>query len=187
MGVISAGRGNESLACAIALASYISEKWDKSPQIIYAGDTSELNQDLMNSADIRTGIEKQSLKITIDYSGTSIKSVDYDNREEESKLVLEVKPVNSDFNTDRIKFDVAGKDFDLIIAVGFVSLDDLQKVYSGDGSVVNFDNSSDNRNFGKINIVDTDSESLCALLLKKFGDWGYTPSRKVARILLMGF
>ena len=130
--------------------------------------------------------------MTLDYNGTTIESVNYYTKEDESKLVLEVRPIERNFDLGRIKYDFVGTSYDLIITVGVDRLESLADLYYKNeadfkkADIINFDNSHNNSNFGKINIVDTSCDSLSAMLFKKFSDWNYIPSKDASKSLLIG-
>lgn len=189
--VISGRHGTDGVGAAIAMAEYISEKFNKKAEVIYPFDKSEFNQELLMIRNVSDSFGSTVLKMTLDYSGTDISTVDY-SKEGDSKLVLEIKPVNRDFDMKRISYDFKGSSFDLIITVGVEKLDNLGQIYSANkevfdsAAIINIDNSVNNENYGKINIVNTAAANLSTLILAKFAEWEYTATKQTAKSLLIG-
>jgi hypothetical protein len=189
--IVSARHGTDGVAAAIGLAEYINDKYGKNSTVIYPFDQGEFDNELLMIRNVNNDMGTVALKISLDYSGTAIESVDY-HKEDESKLILEIGPVDRDFDMSRIKYEIDGTDYDLIITVGASTLASLGAFYSRNKSefdktdIINIDNSVNNENFGKINIVNPAALNLSALVLAKFGEWEYTPGKLAAKSLLLG-
>ena len=189
--IISARHGTDGVAAAIALAEYINDKYGKNPTVIYPFDQVEFNNELLMIRNVNSDLGTVSLKIALDYSGTNIESVDY-HKEDESKLILEIGPVERDFSMDRVKYELNGTSYDLIITIGAPNLASLGDFYLKSKSafdkadIINIDNAVNNENFGKINIVNPIALNLSTLILTKFGEWEYTPGKLAAKSLLIG-
>lgn len=189
--IISARRGTDGVAAAIGMAEYINDKFGKTANVIYPYPSTEFNNELLMIRNVLNSLDPVSLKITLNYAGTSIESVDY-RKEDDSKLILEIKPVERDFDMNRIKYELTGNSYDLIITVGAKSLAALDDFYTKNkpefdkASIINMDNAVSNENFGKINVVSPVALNLSTLMLTKFGEWGYTPGKMAAKSLLLG-
>lgn len=189
--IVSGRQGTDGVAAAIAISEYIKDKFNKTPVVIYPFDSGEFNNELLMIENVIDGLEPVSLKISLNYEGTNIESVDY-RKEDDSKLILEIKPVERDFDMERIKYELNGTTYDLVITIGAKNLSDLGDFYTKNkgelekASVINIDNSINNENFGKLNIVSPEAANLSTLVLTKFGEWGYTTSKAAAKSLLIG-
>lgn len=187
--ILVAPKGVEALGAGIAFACYIEERFNKKVSVIYKGSTANFSPKLFEAHEVLSDTGSTTLKVILDYSGTNVEAVDY-YKQENSRLVLEIKPVDRHFDMDRIKFEFEGSDFDLIIGIGIQNLDEMKSLLGDpnkdmtDITVVNIDNSHNNQNYGKINIVDFDADSLVTLIMQKLVEWGYIPSKTVARTLL---
>ena len=189
--ILCADKGNDTVAAGIALLSYIKETAGKEAVLIYAGDIGKISSSLMSLYDVQTEFEPKILKVTINHKDTTIKTVNY-YKESDSRLVLEMSPVERNFDLGKIKYDFSGIDYDLIITVGASKLEDIGALYQnnkGDfdkSTVVNIDNSSNNENYGKLNIVDSEEDTISSMLFKKFSEWGYVPDKTASKALLAG-
>lgn len=190
----NSGTGNshsDCVAAGVAVAEYIEDEFSVVPTVIYPYDLSKIDIDLLEIRNVFTDFQPKVLKVTLDFNGTSIESVDY-HKGEGNQLVLEMRPIGRDFNTDRIKYDIDGIEYDLIITIGGKSLESFGDVYSNNkeeiekATIINIDNSRNNNNYGTINIIDSEADSLSVLIFKKFAEWGYSPSKEAAKSLLIG-
>lgn len=190
--IIAHNNGNDSLATSIAMAKYIEKNFQQYPTVIFSGDFSNIDAELLSLYDVKEDFESKTLKITLDYKDTTIETANYYKDEENSKLVMEVKPVEDTFDVKRINYTFEGKEYDLVITVGLSRLEDLGNMYIKHKStfdtatIVNFDISRTNQNYGKINIVNPDADSLASMLFAKFAEWKYSPDKEVSKSLLVG-
>jgi len=183
--------GEATVPGGIAIASYIEDVYGRKSDVYYSGDFSIVNADLFSQAEIKSKFIQKSLKISIDFSNTDIKTVDY-YKDGDSKLVLEVSPIVDKFENDRVSFEVVGAHYDLVITVGVSELSELGDLYSKNeglfekAEIINIDNSPKNKNYGVLNLVDFSAHSLSSLIFAKFLEWGYIPSKKASKSLLVG-
>lgn len=188
--IICGVRGNDGMGAALALAAYIEEKTGLSTTLVYTGDVSTIRSDFFELHDVVTDVEPKTLKVTIDYQGTGAESVDY--YPENGAMVLEIKPVKRDFDTSHVKYEFSGGTYDVIVTVGIPSLDALKDKTSltdedlAGASLINIDTDQENSSFGKLNMVNPQSDSLCALVFGKFAKWKYAPSQDASKALLLG-
>jgi len=181
--IVCAPKGSDSVASGIALALYIEDIFNKKPEIVYTGDFIDINPELLELFDVKSSLPLRSLKVTIDYKGSQIHTVDY-YKEEDSKLVLDIKPIGSDFDSSRIKYDYVGSSYDLVFSIGAKFLKDVGDI--GTAKIINVDNSQENEMFGLINIVDENAKSLSEIIFAQFAKWGYVPNEKISKSLLIG-
>lgn len=189
--IVSARKGTDGVAAAIALAEYISDKFSKNTDVVYPFEQSEFDNELLMLRPVHETLDPMALKVTLDYSGTHIESIDY-HKEGGTKLILEIKPVDRGFDMSRLKTELSGTSYDLIITVGaksLAALDDFYVKNRGEfdkASIINIDNSANNENYGTINIVSPGALNLSSLVLAKFGEWEYAPGKLAAKSLLIG-
>lgn len=189
--IICGSLGASTVPGGVAMASYIEDVYGRRCDIYYNGDFSVVDADLFSQVDIKSKFIQKSLKISIDFSNTDIKTVDY-YKEGDSKLVLEVSPIVDKFENDRVSFDVIGAHYDLILTIGLSELLDLGDFYTKNenifekSQIINIDNSAKNKNYGNLNFVDFSAQSISSLIFSKFLEWGYTPSKRASKSLLIG-
>lgn len=182
----------DCVAAGVSLAKYIEDVFNKHPSVVYTGDMSRIPVDLLKIRKLGTDFESKILKVILNYKDTQIETLDYYKEEDSSRLILEISPVERNFDLGRIRYEFEGTDYDLIIVIGASRLKDLGNLYHDNkkdfnrASIINVDISGDNENFGKINIVDVNYSSISSLLFKKYYDWGYVPNQEVSKSLLIG-
>lgn len=188
--ILCGDKGNDAIGSAIAFAQYIEETWGKKATVICPFNMDGISADLLEQRQIANNFDPKTLRITINYDGTNVETVDW--KDLGDALQLEIKPVGREFDMSRIKYDTDGIVYDRIIMVGIPSLDALGDTYAKNKSeidsarILNLDNSRENTKYGKINLTDNKVESISGLLLRKFGEWEYTPSKSAAKALLLG-
>jgi len=190
--VVVAKRGSDAVGAAVAIASYIKENFGKNPSVIYRGDMTNIDPALLELYKVKTDFEPKTLKVILDHKNTAIDSVNY-FKEEDETLVLEISPVDRDFDIEnRIKYAFSGEEYDLIITIGASKLEDFDDFYDKNkidfdkATIINIDDSSNNTNFGKLNIVETNVDSLSGLVFSKFAEWDNKPTKLASKALLIG-
>jgi nanoRNase/pAp phosphatase (c-di-AMP/oligoRNAs hydrolase) len=107
-------------------------------------------------------------------------------------LRFSISPVDKNFDLSRVKAEIKGFDFDLVITVGAQSREDLGRSLEditgdlGGPDVLNIDNSERNQRFGNINVVRPEFESISLLVTNMIVKWGLNISSKTAEVLLRG-
>jgi hypothetical protein len=189
--ILIAESGNDYAAAGVSLSLFIKEKYNKDAMVVYKGDLNALDKQLSEIHEILSDFESRALKVSINYGGSGIETVDH-YKEGNENLILEIKPIKADFDMKRIKFDIVGGTHDTIITLGVKTLDQLKEIY-GDKNlntdmvkIINIDISTGNQNFGKINLVENNIESISGLIMKYYSEWGYVPSKQSAKALLLG-
>lgn len=106
-------------------------------------------------------------------------------------LVFHVTPGQTFKPTNIIpKYDVSG--FNLIFTIGAINLDSLGNLYRqnmplfSSVHVVNVDASSENIPYGQTNILDTDTATLCEMIVQMFPSLGLTMDQDMASNILVG-
>ena len=180
--------GIDAFAASAGLYFMLKDE-NKNVALIYPGLPPE-EYGSVEGLDITSNSGQRELVISVDYSGTEASKVNYIT--ENDVLSFTISPVNRDFELSRIKSEVRGFEFDLIITVGAQvpgdlgkSLDDVGGEF-GRADILNIDNTERNQRFGSINIVNPGVESLSLLVLNMSLKWGFKVSQRAAEALLKG-
>jgi len=113
--------------------------------------------------------------ISLDYKEGSIEKVSYNIEGEKFNLVIQPKEGSEPFSEEKVHYNYAGLNADLIFVIDCEKLEDLETFYTQEQEiyskvpVVNIDTSQNNEQFGQINIVNSNASSvteLVALMLK---------------------
>jgi nanoRNase/pAp phosphatase (c-di-AMP/oligoRNAs hydrolase) len=180
--------GMDAFAASAGLYHMLKDE-NKNVTIIYNGLPPE-DYGSVDGLDIASNSGQRELVISVDYSGTDASKVNYST--ENDILRFTVSPVNRDFELSRIKSEVRGSEYDLIITMGAQASGDLGRAFDdvggefGKADVLNVDNTDKNQRFGSINVVDPSVESLSLLILNLGLRWGFRVNQKAAEALLKG-
>jgi len=180
--------GIDSFSSAVGLYYMLKEE-GKNVSIIYQG---AIPEDFGNVDDVEISNSSSSreLLVSVDYSGTSASKVNYST--ENDVLHFSISPIDRDFDLSRVKSEIKGFDYDLIITLGAPSRNDLGKLLEDVGGgfggvdILNIDNSERNQRFGNINVVDPSFDSISLLVLNHALKWNLAVSSKAAEALLKG-
>ncbi len=177
--------------CAGAALYLMIRELEKSVSFLYKGKIPEGGEDILSANHITDDVDKRSLLVSIDYSGTDASKVNYST--EDDTLYLRISPVSKDFDKEtRIRSKISGYDFDTLFVIGAQRMTDLGGIYENlDGvskisKIVNIDITQKNERFGFANIVDSSTNSLSLLVMKKFQDWELSLNERSAKALLKG-
>jgi len=180
--------GVDAFAAAAGFYFMLKEE-NKNVSLIYPGLPPE-EYGSVEGLDITSNSGQRELVISVDYSGTEASKVNYTT--ENDVLSFTISPVTRDFELSRIKSEVRGFEFDLIITIGAQvpsdlgkSLDDVGGEF-GKADILNIDNTDRNQRFGSINVVNTSVESLSLLTLNVSLKWGLKINQRAAEALLKG-
>lgn len=183
--------GADSFCAAAGLYFMLLEK-NKDVYFIYQGKLPEIaeKENILDKTRIVSDIGQRELIISVDYSNTPAAQAHYATNDD----ILEIRlgPVAKEFELNRVKAQLTGVDFDLIIVVGAQELTDLGSVYEkmkedfSQVKVLNIDNTRHNQNFGNINEIDVNALTLSTLIFSKAAEWGLVPGEKSAKALLTG-
>lgn len=163
---------------------------DKKVSIIYAGNIPEGCEDTIEKSAILKNVAERELHVSIDYSQTPAARVHYST--ENDVLHLKVKPIDKNFNLDRVTSKIIGFNFDLVIALGIRDLEDIGNVYTElkdsflMSKIINISNSELSNNFGSVNLIDNKKDSLCNLALQILSKTDLPVTNKVAQCFLKG-
>jgi nanoRNase/pAp phosphatase (c-di-AMP/oligoRNAs hydrolase) len=180
--------GIDSFSSAVGLY-YMLKDEGKNVSIIYQGAIPE-DFGSVDDVEISNSSSSRELLVSVDYSGTSASKVNYST--ENDVLHFSISPIDRDFDLSRVKSEIKGFDYDLIITIGAPSRNDLGKLLEDVGGgfggvdILNIDNSERNQRFGNINVVDPSFDSMSLLVLNHALKWNLVVSSKAAEALLKG-
>lgn len=180
--------GVDAFAAGVGLY-FMLKDLNKNVTVVYPGAKPEEFTDLTD-VNIASNVNQRELVVSVDYSGTEASKVHYST--ENDILYLTVSPVSKDFELSKVKSEIKGHNFDLIITIGAQILDDFGQTFrelEGEFSkadILNLDNTERNQRFGTINIVDSNQDSLSLLVLSKALKWDLRLDSKAAEALLKG-
>lgn len=180
--------GVDAFAAGVGLYFMLKDQ-GKEVALIYPGSTpEEFGQ--VEGVDIVTNSGRRELLVSVDYSGTDASKVNYSTQND--VLHFSIGPVDRNFDISRVKTEIRGYNFDLIVTIGAQASGDLGAAFRdaggefGKADVLNIDNTEKNRRFGSINAVDTGVESLSLLTLNLSVSCGMKVVGKAAEALLKG-
>lgn len=190
--IVCKNNGNDSLATGISLAKFIEKTESKSPELVYKGDIGFVDPTLLSLYTVKENLEPRTLKLSLNYAGSDIETLNWHKDEKNGQIVFEIMPIEKNFDMNRINHSFSGGEFDLIITVGVNKLEDLEDLYLNNkemfetSKIINIDTSNSNKNFGDLNIIDTKIDTLSGLIFSKFSEWNYIPDKDVVKSLLVG-
>ena len=182
-------KGVDALSASVALG-LIAKQLGKEVSLVYKGDTPAVFTKYKDIINIKDNLEAKSLIIAINYKDTPIEKINYSVENEVLNLV--VTPVLSNFDLNRVSYSKTGTRIDLAIIVGASSLDDLGAIYSQNYEefrkmpTLNINNSDEGSQFGTINVIEPEFDSLTEMLFNKLALWGLKLNKDVAEVLLFG-
>mgnify|MGYP001295977276 FL=1 len=178
----------DAFSAAVGMYHALKEE-GKNVCIIYPGSIPE-EFGSVEGIDIKPGSSQRELVVSVDYSNTNASKVSYST--EDDILRFSISAIDKDFDLSRVRAEIKGLNFDLIITIGAQSREDLGKSLEeiggvfGGADVLNIDNSERNQRFGSINVVEPEFESISLLVMNMLIRWGLTVSSKTAEALLKG-
>lgn len=180
--------GVDAFAAGVGLYLMLKDL-NKDVTIVYPGSKPEEFTDLKD-INITSNVGQRELVVSVDYSDTEASKVHYST--ENDILYLTVSPVNKEFDLSKIKSEIKGYNFDLIITIGAQIPDDFGQTFrelEGEFSkadILNLDNTDRNQRFGTINVIDSTEDSLSLLVLNKAANWELKVNSRSAEALLKG-
>jgi hypothetical protein len=180
--------GLDAFAAGVGLYFMLRDQ-GKDVTMIYPGATPE-EYGSVEGVNIVSNSGRRELLVSVDYSGTDASKVNYSTQDD--ILHFSIGPVDRNFDLSRVKAEIRGFNFDLIITIGAQVSGDLGRSFKdaggefGKADVLNIDNSEKNRRFGSINAIDSGVESLSLLTLNLAVSCGMKVVGKAAEALLKG-
>lgn len=174
----------DTQAAALYLQNLLSSLGKKA-QIVVRG---ELAESLREHADkISRKIEPAKLVVSFNWHKNAVDKVSYDLKGDRFNFI--VAPRSKKINPEEVKIFNQGQEPDLVVTVGVPSLSSLQndeKEFIKTKTIINIDNQSQNQLFGRLNFVNENADSICALLAKLTEKNNLIPSADAADFLLLG-
>ncbi|OGG00217.1 hypothetical protein A2Y99_03300 [Candidatus Gottesmanbacteria bacterium RBG_13_37_7] len=133
-----------------------------------------------------------NLTISFPYQEGSIEKVSYNIENNVFNLVIEPRNGFPTVTEDLVKYSYSGGTTDLIITIGATQFTDLGNIYTNNQQIfqnkkiINIDINSQNRNFGKINIIDPESPSISELSLSLLSLLGFSNNPDIATDIFIG-
>ncbi len=185
--------GCDSFAAAVGLYYMLIAKTKdtgKTVKFVYDGEVPAQCGQLIPQKEISANLSQRDLLISIKYDDTTSTSVSYTT--DNGVFVLKMGPISKDFDTTKIRAKITGFDFDLVITVGAQEFEDLGQIYTNlkteihNAKIINVDNSSNNKRYGVVNIIDAKTDTLGELIYKHASYWELIPNKQSAKALLTG-
>ncbi len=189
--LVSEGANADAISAAMALYHLLSLTCKQEKVVpIVPGKIPEEIQALPSSIEIKHDLGPKNLIVTLNTNKTPVEKVSY--RSEGEKFQLVIHPVSRSFEVENIEYSYEGLNFDLLITLGVKKLTELGELYEKNRAefsksvIINLDVSSQNENYGQINIVDPSLASISELVFHQLLAWELVPSKEVAQCLLTG-
>lgn len=184
--------GAEAFAAAAGLFYMLQEEYEnrKHVHFVHSGEIPKGCESLITAENIRSNLTHRDLFVSIDYSNTPAAKVSYIT--DKGILTLKLGPVDKGFDKKRVNTNITGFNYDLVLIVGASDIEDLGSIYHNlkeeiyESKIINIDNKKENKRYGIVNIIDTKSNNLSALVFKKASEFGFIPNDKAAKCLLTG-
>lgn len=138
------------------------------------------------------GTSGRNLIISFPYQEGSIEKVSYNIEDGAFNLVIEPRENYPRITPEMMNYSYSGGKTDLIITINAHQLSDLDLIYSTNNplfsntTIINIDMSSQNQQFGKINIVDPSTSSVSELMTSIMSQTGLSIDSDSAANLLAG-
>jgi len=179
----------DAISAAMALYHLLTGKGGKITPIV-PGKIPNEARSLPASTEIKDNFGPKNLVVTLNTNQTPIEKVSY--KAEGDKFKLVIHPLERAFEVENVEYSYEGLNFDLLITLGVKKLSDLGDLYEKNRAefsknvIINLDVSSQNENYGQINLVDPSKSSVSELLFHQLLAWELVPSKEVAQCLLTG-
>ena len=160
----------DSIGSALALAKYL-QKLDKRPTIACSEFSAPSNLNFLKDIDsIYPKIKNLAqFIISLNTANTKVEEFSYDV-EGDHTLHIFITPQDGMFTFDDVKAKQSGYKYDLIITLDTPDMESLGKIYEENTDffynvpTINVDHSSENEQYGQINLVDLTASSTAELL-----------------------
>ncbi len=190
IGLLVANDANADAAAATLALYHLFSPMGKKTIPILPGKIPRGVLSLPASTEIKHDFGPKNLVVTLDTNKTPIEKVSY--KAEGGKFQLVIHPVERAFEVENVHYSYQGLNFGLLITLGVKKLSDLGELYEknhrdfSEAVIINIDVSSENENYGQINIVDPSKSSVSELIFHQLLAWELVPSKEVAQCLLTG-
>ena len=184
------GEGSDTDLSSLAAALVeIFESYNKKTFFVGKSPLPEAAKPLVKPEQQREHLDPKSLVISLDWIDNQLSKVSYEVEGKEFNLIITSQGKKID--PTEIKFAYRGQDWDLIVTVGVRKLEDLYKLGIDEDSFsripsINFDKNSLNSSFAKLNVVNSDIDSVCSRAAQVFKEAALTLPTRAAETLLYG-
>lgn len=182
-------RGSEDNGALAASLVEIFTGYNKKVDLFTREEIPLAARPLVKSEQIKTNVEPKSLVISFDWTKMDLDKVSYQLDGDRFDLIIKSK--SGKLEPKDARFSYKGSDWDLIVTIGVSNIDELMALGFDQDSFnrlpsINFDKSSANTNFAKLNIVNPKAESLCSLAVSTFKEAGIKLPTRAAETMLYG-
>lgn len=182
------GPSADAVAAALALKSQAAD-FGKEADVVCFGSMPTALLKPEDVSKIKNQLEPTDLVISFNWAQSMIEKVSYSVEGEKFNLII--TPSGKRLDPTRVEYSYRGANYNLIICLGIASIEELpanlvdRNIFKNI-SVVNIDKELSNTSFGKINVVDSESDSLSGLVVEILRQSSFGFSEAVAKYLLFG-
>ena len=178
----------EQASLAAALIE-IFESYKKQPVLVSKGELPVAVKPLVKPEQQKETVKPKSLVLSLDWVASGLENINYELEGNKFNLIIHSR--GKKIAPEAISFAHRGESFDLIVTVGINKVEDLVALGIDNDTVVttptiNFSTQVSNTNFAKLNVVNNETDSLCALAASVFKDAQLALPTRAADALLFG-
>lgn len=180
----------DSIGSALAIYSLL-QHMGKNATVVLTSEIPDIYKFLPNVNAVQKTVQLYSdFIITIDLKGKNLKDVQHSI--EDNKVNILVTPETGSFTKEQISFPEPKKYFDLVITVDCADVTQLGDFYKqnynafADIPSINIDHHVSNKNFGSLNLVDTNVASTTQIIYSWFKQMNVEFDSDIATLLLAG-
>jgi hypothetical protein len=188
--LVTAGQNSDHVAATLALANVL----ENSDRKVIIASPNKLNERLLTlpgSERLNQGLTPTSLVISLDYKPGSIAKVSYAT--EGNKFNFVVTPSNGTrFSPENVTYSYSNSGYDLIVTVGVSDLSLLSGLYESERRsfsslpLINIDHSSGNSQFGKVNAINTEAQTVSEVVTQVIISTKLTLTSVAGQLLMTG-
>jgi nanoRNase/pAp phosphatase (c-di-AMP/oligoRNAs hydrolase) len=161
----------------------------KSADIVSLGELPTTVGSLDKIDIVKRRLDPINLIISFNWAQSMIEKVSYSVDGEKFNLII--TPTGKRLDPTEVEYSYRGADYNLILAIGIGNPNDLpinmiDKGIFDNIATINIDNQAKNTNFGKINVVDAEADSISGLSVEILKETQQTLTAKVADYLIFG-
>ncbi|OGY30433.1 MAG: hypothetical protein A3F35_01780 [Candidatus Woykebacteria bacterium RIFCSPHIGHO2_12_FULL_45_10] len=178
----------DALMAALALNVVIEALGKKSDVVCFGSLPSQIG-DIQEAEKIKNRLDPTDLVIGFNWAQSQIEKVSYSVEGEKFNLII--TPSGKRLDPTQVEYSYRGANYNLVVSLGIAGPAELptnlfdQSIFRN-LPTVNIDNQTSNTNFGKVNLVDTTSDSLSGLVVEILKEAGTNVSSQVAEYLMKG-
>jgi nanoRNase/pAp phosphatase (c-di-AMP/oligoRNAs hydrolase) len=141
---------------------------------------------------IKNTLGNKNFIISLDCKAGSIEKVSYNVEGDKFNLVIQPREGAEPFSAEKVHFSQSGTNAEAIFIVDCQKLEDLDSLYTQEQEIyskaliVNIDKHQDNKQFGKVNVVDYDASSTTEIIFQVLNTLKLTIDQDCATNILSG-